>query len=138
VTGPGYLLDTDTVSRYMRGEDPVFNRVQATLPFHLFISSVTVMELEYGLALNPAKARTLRPVLNAFIEAVGLIPFGPTEARRTALTRARLKALGQPIGPYDLQIAGTALEHGLILVSSNLREFLKVEGLDCEDWRFTV
>jgi len=39
-----------------------------------------------------------------------------------------------PIGPNDLLIAAAAQAHGLILVSHNLREFLRVSGLEVEDW----
>jgi tRNA(fMet)-specific endonuclease VapC len=42
--------------------------------------------------------------------------------------------LGTPIGPYDLQIAAIALIHNLILVTHNIKEFSRVEGLRFEDW----
>jgi len=45
--------------------------------------------------------------------------------------------LGQAIGPYDLQIASIALEHGLIVVTHNLTEFSRVPGLTVEDWLTT-
>ena len=62
-----YLFDTDTVSRFVRGEEPVYSRVKATSPEDIFLSSVTVMELEKGLEWQPAKARTLRPALNVLL-----------------------------------------------------------------------
>ena len=41
---------------------------------------------------------------------------------------------GTPIGPYDLQIAAIALGNDLTLVTHNVREFVRVEGLRVEDW----
>jgi tRNA(fMet)-specific endonuclease VapC len=129
-----YLLDTDTLSRFVRGEKPVLERLKATPPDQLAVSSVTLMKVEYGLALQPEKARKLRPVLQEFFESVELIPYGEREARATAALRAALKVQGTPIGAYDALIAGCALANGLILVTSNLREYRRVAGLLLEDW----
>lgn len=38
------------------------------------------------------------------------------------------------IGPYDLQIAAICVRHGLTLVTSNVGEFSRVQGLVTEDW----
>ena len=42
---------------------------------------------------------------------------------------------GRPIGPYDSQIAGCGLARGLVVVTSNDREFQRVSGLQLENWR---
>jgi tRNA(fMet)-specific endonuclease VapC len=47
---------------------------------------------------------------------------------------AALEAAGTPIGPYDMQIAAIALVHNLIVVTHNVREFGRIEGLQIEDW----
>ena len=41
---------------------------------------------------------------------------------------------GTPIGHYDVLIAGHARSRGLVLVSNNLREFERVDGLRLENW----
>ena len=98
------------------------------------------MEIEYGLALNPARAARLRPVPSAFISAVTIIDYGSgsgsgsAAAQTTARLRAVLRARGTPIGPYDAMIAGTALARGLVMVTANTDEFRRVEGLELEDW----
>jgi tRNA(fMet)-specific endonuclease VapC len=55
-------------------------------------------------------------------------------ADSSALIRAELKKKGTSIGPYDTFIAGIALSQNLILVSNNIREFERVEGLKIENW----
>jgi tRNA(fMet)-specific endonuclease VapC len=45
-----------------------------------------------------------------------------------------LKRVGQPIGPYDVLIAGQAFARGLTLVTNNSREFARVDGSSFEDW----
>jgi len=52
-----------------------------------------------------------------------LLPFGAKEARSAARIRTDLEAVGKPIGPYDVLIAGTALANGAILIARNVREF---------------
>ncbi|MEZ4591976.1 MAG: PIN domain-containing protein [Chloroflexota bacterium] len=60
--------------------------------------------------------------------------FWRMEARQAAQIRATLEKAGQPIGPYDLLIAGTALAHNHTLVTHNVKEFSRVAGLQLEDW----
>ena len=62
-------------------------------------------------------------------------PFQHEDAQVSAAVRAALTKRGTPIGPYDVMIGGTALRHGLILVTSNAQEFERISGLALEDWR---
>lgn len=55
---------------------------------------------------------------------------------RTSI-RATLERRGQAIGGYDLLIAGQARGRGLTVITGNLSEFRRVEGLRCEDWLAT-
>ena len=73
--------------------------------------------------------------MDAFFGAIRVLPYDRMAAEATAKARANLKRRGRPIGAYDVLIAGTALAHGLIVVTSNVREFKQVEGLRVEDWR---
>ncbi|MGF1615166.1 MAG: type II toxin-antitoxin system VapC family toxin [Gammaproteobacteria bacterium] len=130
-----YLLDTCVLSDFARGRAPVLARIKATPPEALAITSVTLMEVEYGLRLNAALERRLRPVMEAFFSAVHVLPYTADDARATAALRATLKAQGRPMGAYDALIAGCALARGLSLVTSNTREFARVAGLVLEDWR---
>jgi tRNA(fMet)-specific endonuclease VapC len=57
------------------------------------------------------------------------------EAEQAAQIRVALKSQGQPIGAYDVLIAATALQHSLIMVTANQREFERVPGLQTENWR---
>ncbi|PZO52799.1 MAG: hypothetical protein DCF15_13310, partial [Phormidesmis priestleyi] len=58
-----------------------------------------------------------------------------TVSEQVAQVRVILKAQGQPIGPYDLWIAATALQHNLIMVTANQREFSRVPNIKIENWR---
>jgi tRNA(fMet)-specific endonuclease VapC len=130
-----YLLDTCAVSDFVKGQPGVLARIKATPPNMIAVSALTRMEVEYGLALNLERAKKLAPLLDAFFSVVATIPFEEADASAAAGIRAALKTKGQPIGAYDVLIAGTGLARGLIVVTSNTAEFQRVSGLQLEDWR---
>ncbi len=130
-----YLLDTCTVSDFVKGQPNVMARIKATPPNLITVSALTRMEVDYGLALNAERARKLAPVLDAFFSTIVTLPFDEVDAQAAAAIRAALKTKGQPIGAYDVLIAGTGLARGLVVVTSNVGEFNRVSGLQVEDWR---
>jgi tRNA(fMet)-specific endonuclease VapC len=130
-----YLLDTCTVSDFVKGHPNVLARVKATPPNLITVSVLTRMEVDYGLALNAERARKLAPMLDAFFSTIATLPFDEVDAQAAASIRAALKIMGQPIGAYDVLIAGAGLARGLVVVTSNVGEFKRVSGLQVEDWR---
>ena len=130
-----FLLDTCTVSDFVRGDAGVLATMKSTPPDEIAVSMVTRMEIDYGLLLNPQRARKLAPVLNAFLSSITTLPFDEADAKAAASLRAALRQTGRPIGPYDCQIAGCGLARGLVVVTSNVSEFLRVGGLRIENWR---
>jgi tRNA(fMet)-specific endonuclease VapC len=130
-----YLLDTCVLSDFARGDAVTLDRVKTTPPEHVAVSSITAMEIEFGLALNAQRARRLAPVMHALLGAIAILPYELADARATAALRAVLQKKGRPIGAYDALIAGCALARGLVLVTSNEREFGRVSGLRIENWR---
>jgi len=93
------------------------------------------MKVDYGLALNAERARKLATMLDAFFSTIATLPFDQADAKAAAAIRAALKIMGQPIGAYDVLIAGAGLARGLVVVTSNVGEFKRVSGLQVEDWR---
>lgn len=130
-----YLLDTCTVSDFVKGQPNVLARVKATPPNLIAVSALTRMEVDYGLALNVERAKKLAPILDAFFSTIATLPFDEADAQAAAAIRAALKTQGKPIGAYDVLIAGTGLARGLVVVTSNVGEFKRVSGLQVEDWR---
>jgi len=130
-----YLLDTCTVSDFVKGQPNVLVRIKAISPALIAVSALTRMEVEHGLVLNAERARKLAPVLQAFFSTISTLPFEVADALAAAAIRAALKTKGQPIGAYDVLIAGTALARGLVVVTSNVGEFQRIGGLQVEDWR---
>ncbi|MCP2728599.1 type II toxin-antitoxin system VapC family toxin [Limnofasciculus baicalensis] len=130
-----YLLDTCVISDFIKGEAATQLRLKQIPPTDIAISVITVMELRYGLVLNPQRAQKIEPIINSFLASITLLPFGILEAQQAAQIRSILKSQGQPIGAYDVLIATTALQHHLIMVTANKREFDRIPGLQTENWR---
>jgi tRNA(fMet)-specific endonuclease VapC len=130
-----YLLDTCVISDFVKGHPQVMEKLKSINPSMLGISSVTQMELVYGLKLNPQRAKKIRPVIDALLGVIEVFPYATGAANQTATIRAQLKNAGTPIGAYDVMIAATALHHQLTMVTSNMAEFSRVQALQLEDWR---
>lgn len=130
-----WLLDTCTVSDFVKGQAGVLARLKTTPPQSISISAVTRMEIEYGLQLHPARTEKLAPVIDAFLASIAVLPFENADAKAAGTIRAVLQKRGRPIGAYDIMIAGTALARGLTVVTSNVGEFERIEGLRVENWR---
>lgn len=130
-----YLFDTCVVSDFVRREVGTVQRFDQASPEDIAISSMTVMELRYGLVLNPQQASKIEREIKSLLSTVTILPFTSAEADQAAQIRALLKSKGTPIGPYDVLIAVTALQHNLIMVTANQREFERVPGLRLENWR---
>jgi tRNA(fMet)-specific endonuclease VapC len=128
-----YLLDTCVISDFIKKEPGTQTQLKKIPPTEIAVSSITVMELRYGLILNPQRAQKIEPTIAKFLATVTILPF--TEAEQAAQIRAALKIKGQPIGPYDILIAATALAHQLIMVTANQGEFDRVAGIHTENWR---
>lgn len=130
-----YLLDTCTVSDFVKGEKNTLQRIKSLPPFLLSISSINYMEISYGLQRHPQKAKHIEPILNDFFQDINILDFTKKDAQRAGEIRHNLNEKGTPIGPYDFLIAGVALNRDLILVTSNTREFERIIGLHLENWR---
>jgi tRNA(fMet)-specific endonuclease VapC len=102
-------------------------------PQTLFVSTITQLELYYGAYRSAQQSRNLH-VLEQFFSQFNTVYLDLAAAKIAGRIRAELASAGTPIGPYDLQIAAIALAHNLTLVTHNTREFIRVEGLQLEDW----
>ena len=129
-------LDTNVFIDLMRGRQPLVRRrhAAALLSEQVLVTSLVVFhELHFGIASSHnhvAEAGAVEIVLRGIpVEALA-----EPDMICAAEIRARLRRPGLPIGPYDALIAGQALARGWTLVTSNVREFERVEGLNLENW----
>lgn len=130
-----YLLDTCVISDLFKKLPQVIARFETISPDEIYISSIAIMEIEYGLKLNSEREKKIRPNWESLLKYIHILQFSPKCAISSASIRSGLKNTGTLIGPYDILMAGTSLAHDLILVTSNTGEFERVKGLTIENWR---
>jgi tRNA(fMet)-specific endonuclease VapC len=128
-----YVLDTNTLIYFFKGVGNVKNRLLSVPPSEIVLPAIVSFELELGIAKSSSPRKRISQ-LKDFTALVKVIPFGPAEAKAAAQIRAKLEKKGIPIEPYDVLIAASAKANNLILVTHNLKEFKRIEGLQVEDW----
>ena len=129
-----YMLDTNICIYIMKNRPAeVLERFKKELNNGICISSITLAELEYGMknSANPAKNEQS---LLKFLLPLSILPFGSSAASEYGEIRTYLQKRGTLIGPLDMLIAGHARAERSILVTNNVREFMRVPGLKIENW----
>ena len=128
-----YLLDTRIVIYIMKNKPASVKEAFVKHYGQMSISSITMMELAYGAEKSAHPQHNLK-VLEGFAARLEVLPYGDKAAVHTGQLRAEQAKAGKPIGPYDQMIAGHARSEALILVTNNLKEFERVDGLRLENW----
>jgi len=129
-----YLLDTN-ICIFAINKKPanVLEVIKTNAQNGLYISSLTIAELEYGVE-NSIHVESNRVALLKFISIFDILDFNDSDAIQYGKLKANLKRKGQLIGPIDMLLAAQALSNDLIFVTNNTKEFKRVEGLRIEDW----
>jgi len=128
-----YLLDTNLCIRVLRDRPPGLRERFNVNADSLCISTIVLNELLYG-AAKSGRPEHHRHEVERFAARLEVLAFDAEAADHAADIRVALERAGTPIAGYDLLIAGHARSRGLIVVTGNLREFARVDGLRCEDW----
>lgn len=129
-----YMLDTNMIIYAMNSKPERLTKLFKRFGKNdLCISAITMAELEYGVS-NSSKAEENRDSLYMFVSGIEIMPFDTVAAREYGDIRADLRLKGSPIGANDMLIAAHARSLGLTLVTNNIREFARVEGLKVENW----
>lgn len=128
-----YLLDTDTLIYVFKRTGNCLARLSAQNDSDITISTINLFELEYGMGKSNSRIKMDSYVLS-LCKRYAVLEFDRSASLQAGAIRALLHTRGTPIGPYDVQIAGIALSHNLIVVTRNTREFERVPGLRVENW----
>lgn len=133
-----YLLDTNAFicligQKSERLIQHIFNCAEGEIG----LSTVVQHELYFG-AYRSQRVEFNLENLRLLAQDFPLVTFDRDDAQSAGEVRARLSKIGTPIGPFDVLIAGQAKARNLIVITNNLREFQRVEGLQVEDWTATA
>ncbi len=129
-----YLLDTNIVSYWMRGDEKLINKIKNHKPSELSICTVTLAEIYYGIEKSPVKKKERRHKIERISSQLEIYPFDELAARKYSIIRSQLEKDGSVISERDLQIASIAMANKLIVVTHNIKEFDRIVKLEVEDW----
>lgn len=132
----GVIFDTSEIIALERNGLAVESIIHDREDEPFGISVITIAELLHGVERADSQARKIKR--QAFVEKVielfPVFPFDTTVARIYARLWASLAVQGIVIGCHDLMIAATALSMNYTVITANLRDFEKIEGLSVEKY----
>jgi tRNA(fMet)-specific endonuclease VapC len=129
-----YLLDTNIISYWMRGDKKVIDRIKKYTPADLSLSTITLAEILYGIEKSPVKKKDRRLKIGKISSILDLYSFDESAAGKYAVIRTQLEREGRVISERDTQIASIAMANKLTVVTHNVREFDRIDKLRVEDW----
>jgi tRNA(fMet)-specific endonuclease VapC len=134
-----FVLDTDMLTLYYRGDPTVQRNIDAQRATDLAITVLTVDEQLTGWYLLTRRARqptTLAQAYASLADAVArLAKWRILLYTESAIAQvAQLKALRLNVGLMDLRIAAVALENPGVVITRNRRDFSRIPGLNVQDW----
>ena len=129
-----YMLDTNICIYILkRKPEQVLLRLQEHDPSEICISSVTYAKLMHGVEKSKAIEKN-RLALAVLLANIDILDFDTSAAESYGKVRASLEKAGTPIGPLDMMIAGHAMALDHTVVTNNIKEFTRVDGLKLENW----
>lgn len=129
-----YLLDTNICIYLIRRKaERLIQKFAKHEIGDIGISIITVAELQYGVHRSSRHVQN-NEALEGFLVPLTILDFDYAASAAYGRIRATLEAAGRPIGSLDTLIAAHALSRALVLVTNNVREFSRVDGLLIEDW----
>ncbi len=128
-----YLLDTCVCISMFRNEGRVRETLLKVGTKNCYISEITIAELYFGLAKAEDKKRKLEDIRE--VERLFRVIPAYSSFREYGEIRHSLEHTGQRVDQFDLLIGATALHHKLTLVTSNLKHFERMQGLQIENWK---
>lgn len=128
-----YMLDTNICVYLLKGAPIYLLEKFDQNADGLCISTITLGELHYGAENSQRRAANLEG-LAQLVDRLSVLPFDESAAAHYGQLRTELRRAGRPAGPLDMLIGAHARSEGLIVVTNNEREFVRMPGLRVENW----
>ena len=127
-----YLLDTNICIYYIKGQYNLKEKFEEVDPENCYISEITLAELMYGVECSDKKDKNQK-ALDDFLSGIKVIPIFHS-LDFYAKEKARLKKSGKILDDFDLLIGAAAVTQGMILVTNNTNHFIRLTGIELENW----
>lgn len=127
-----FLLDTNICIYFLKGKFDLFNKIANAGLANCFVSEITVAELKFGAANSENPEKNTKTV-DDFVSKFTILPiFNSLEVY--AKEKARLRKKGIPLDDFDLLIGATAISNNLTLITRNVSDFERLNGIEIENW----
>lgn len=129
-----YLLDTNICIYAIKNKpERVLLHLKKKREEGLFISAITLAELQFGVAKSAFPEKNTAALLR-FLSIMEVLDFDDLAAVEYGRIRAFLEKTGATIGSLDMLIAAHARSENHVLVTNNIKEFQRVPKLRLENW----
>lgn len=129
-----YFFDTNTCIYFLNGKyESIKTKILSTPPNAIAIPSIVKAELLLGAYKSKNKTVNTDKV-EQFLEPFEIIPFVDMMTYVYAEIRTSTESVGINIGPNDLFIASIVKFHEGVLVTNNVKEFARIDGLQIDNW----
>jgi tRNA(fMet)-specific endonuclease VapC len=131
-----YVLDTNVVSRLMKGDPNVIGHLKAVSRADVCMPQPVVAEISYGIQrLSRSKRKDALASRFALLKSeIGRVAWSDEVSEAFGGIKSGLERKGERIEDFDAAVAAHALANGCVLVTANLKHMTRVPGLQVEDW----
>ena len=128
-----FMLDTNIVIYVLKNRPEKACRAFNAHQGQMCISTVTLMELMYGASVSADPERNIREV-ESFSARLDVLSYDYLAAVHTGEIREDMKKQGGKDASYDSMIAGHARSRGLVVVTNNIKDFKRFDGVRVDNW----
>lgn len=129
-----YLLDTDTLIYWLKGDKNIDSKIQENNSSNLHISVISLAELYYGVyksAKVQANLENIEKIKNRF----QILKIDENIVEEFGWIKSDLHRKGIPIGDFDILIASVARISNFKLITNNIDHYSRIGTLEIENWR---
>lgn len=127
-----YLFDTNICIHFLGDEYNIKEKIEKAGLENCLVSEITIAELKFG-AENSQNREKNRKTIDNFVKKFSIIPIY-NSLDIYAKEKARLRKKGEPLDDFDLLIGATAISNNFILVTRNVSDFERMDGIEIENW----
>jgi tRNA(fMet)-specific endonuclease VapC len=127
-----YLLDTNVCIHFLGDEYNIKEKIEKAGLENCLVSEITIAELKFG-AENSQNKEKNKKTIEDFVKKFSIIPIY-NSLDIYAKEKARLRKKGQPLDDFDLLIGATAISNDFTLVTRNVSDFNRMNGIEIENW----
>lgn len=132
-----YVLDTTAFSAFMRREEGLLTFLKNHRPGDIVTAPPVVAEIQFGIKRldhSSKKYLLLKSEKDRLLSVISVLSWSPESSESFGKIKADLEREGKLIDDFDIAIAAIAISHKCGVVTSNLKHFQRIEGLEVKYW----